>query len=133
MPHSCAVCGAVYTALAELDRGACPICHACKFIYEASNNAEQYAEKALFEEEELKRNDAYFTDAKPPHKIKQPITQPEQNLEPYDDTVSVHIRRPGTYEINLRQMVESSDRIVCFDKKGTYHLDLHSMMGKKKP
>jgi predicted nucleic acid-binding Zn-ribbon protein len=113
MPHSCAVCGAVYASLVELEQGACPVCHACKFIYESSHNSTQYTKKSLFEEE---------------HKTEE-INKPDPSDE---RTVSVRVRRPGTYEINLRQMVESSDRVICFEKKGTYHLDLHSMVGKRK-
>jgi len=119
MPHSCAVCGAVYASLAELDGGACPVCHACKFIYGVSQEPVSFSDDSCFEidsHEGVSRNKR--TDA-----VKK---------ESDDDTVSVRIRRPGSYEINLRQMSESSDRVIGVEKRGVYHLDLHSMIWKKK-
>jgi len=123
MPHSCMVCGAVYASLAELDGGTCPVCHACKFIYEASQNMASFPDDSLFEadsRERVGRNER--TDA----------VKREKEAKSDDDTVSVRIRRPGSYEINLRQLSESSDRVIGVEKEGVYHLDLLSMVWKKK-
>jgi predicted nucleic acid-binding Zn-ribbon protein len=119
MPHSCAVCGAVFASLAELDGGACPVCHACKFIYEGSEEVISLSNDSLFENtfhESVSRNGS--------------VDAVERESD--DDTVSVRIRRPGSYEINLRQMGTSSDRVIGVEKKGVYHLDLLSMAWKKK-
>ena len=128
MPHSCAVCGAVYASLAELDNGACPVCHACKFIYEAPRDAISSQADSFFEES--------VSEITPKH---QAHSQKNNTAEGFSDirledeaAVSVRIQRPGRYEINLRQMVESPDRVIGVEKKGVYHLDLHSMVGKKK-
>lgn len=123
MPHSCAVCGAVYASLAELNGGACPKCHACKFIYEVSRDESQ--EKISLSDDSL------FEDAVHEGVPKNEGTSAVER-ESGDDPVSVRINRPGSYEINLRQMGESSDRIIGGEKKGVYHLDLHSMVWKKK-
>lgn len=128
MPHSCAVCGAVYASLAELDNGACPVCHACKFIYEAPRDAISIPADSLFEED--------VSEITPKHQDNSQKNDTaegfEENRLEDDATVSVRIQRPGRYEINLRQMVESPDRVIGVEKKGVYHLDLHSMVGKKK-
>ena len=127
MPHSCAVCGTVYASLAELDGGSCPVCHACKFIYEVSQDTTPVHPDSLFEDDvhELpKRNQeaSQETDA---------ITGEVMAVQD-DEAISIRIQRPGKYEINLRQMVESPDRVIEVEKKGVYHLDLHSMIRKKK-
>jgi predicted nucleic acid-binding Zn-ribbon protein len=122
MSHSCAVCGAVYDSIAELDNGACPACHACKFIYEAPKGTVSVPTSSLFED-----NSSEVAPTYQENKIAETI----ENIED-DTTVSIRIQRPGSYEINLLQMSESSDRVIGVEKKGVYHLDLHSMVGKKK-
>jgi predicted nucleic acid-binding Zn-ribbon protein len=122
MSHSCAVCGAVYDSLAELDNGACPACHACKFIYEAPKGTNSVKAGSLFEDDSSEIAPKYQE-----NKIAETI---EDTAD--DTTVSVRIQRPGSYEINLLQMSESSDSVIGVEKKGVYHLDLHSMVGKKK-
>ena len=132
MPHSCAVCGAVYASLAELDNSACPVCHACKFMYEAPRDAISGPADSFFEES--------VSEITPKHQAEhQADYQKSNKAEGFSDirleddaAVSVRIQRPGKYEINLRQMVESPDRVIGVEKKGVYHLDLHSMVGKKK-
>lgn len=123
VPHSCAGCGRVYASLAELNGGACPVCHARKFIYEDSRNVVSHADDSLLEDgshEKVSKDES--TGA----------AKRESDAESGDDTISVLIKQPGSYEINLRQMVESSDRIIGVERKGVYHLDLHSMVLKKK-
>jgi predicted nucleic acid-binding Zn-ribbon protein len=126
VPHTFAICGAVYASLTELDNGACPACHACKFIYEAPRDTISIPAASLFEEDSseitLKHQD---------NSQKNTTTEIIEDTKD-DATVSVRIQRPGKYEINLRQMVESPDRVIGVEKKGVYHLDLHSMVGKKK-
>ena len=126
MPHSCAVCGAVYASLTNLDNGACPVCHACKFIYEAPRDTISIQTNSLFEEDSNEIAPKEQADYQA-NKIAETIEDTKD-----DTTVSVRIQRPGSYEINLRQMSESPDRVIGVDKKGVYHLDLHSMIGKKK-
>jgi len=128
MPHSCAVCGAVYASLAELDNGACPVCHACKFVYEAPRETISSPADSLFEESASEITSKHQADYQ-----KNTTAESFSDIRLEDDAaVSVRIQRPGKYEINLRQMVESPDRVIGVEKKGVYHLDLHSMVGKKK-
>ena len=126
MPHSCAICGAVYASLAELNNGACPVCHACKFIYEAPKDTISIPTDSLFEDDssEITQKDQ---DNSQKNSTEETI---KDNKD--DSTVSIRIQRPGSYEINLRQMVESTDRVIGAERRGVYHLDLHSMIGKKK-
>ena len=127
MPHSCAVCGTVYASLAELDGGSCPVCHACKFIYEVFQDTTPVHPDSLFEDDvhELpKRNQEASQEM-------DAITGEVMAVQD-DEAISIRIQRPGKYEINLRQMVESPDRVIEVEKKGVYYLDLHSMIRKKK-
>jgi len=126
VPHSCAVCGAVYASLSELDNGACPVCHACKFIYEAPRNATSIPVDSLFEDESSK----ITSEPQVEYQTSKTIETIESTKN--DVAVSVRIQSPGSYEINLQQMSESPNRVIGVDKKGVYHLDLHSMIGKKK-
>ena len=125
MPHSCAVCGAVYASLAELDGGACPVCSACKFIYEVPRDEFRdeifLSDESLFEVEDVVHEGVAKNEG---------TSAVERESD--DDPVSVRINRPGSYEINLRQLGESSDRVIGVKKKGVYHLDLHSMVWRKK-
>ncbi|MDY6965065.1 MAG: Zn-ribbon domain-containing protein [Halobacteriota archaeon] len=110
MPHKCTKCGKIFKDGDKQILSGCPECGWNKFLYlkeEAAKNICKDIEALLQEE-------------------KKPDTPILDRLE------SVRILGPGSYELNIKALLERDEIVVALKEDGRYIIHLPSVFSRKK-
>jgi uncharacterized protein len=126
MPHKCTKCGREFEdGSTEILKG-CPSCGGKKFLYVSHDERHQdvLEEKSISQiAEETKQE---VLEVAPP--------AAGSGTEVYKRVESIRIVGPGSYELNLEKMAETSEVVIAIGKEGRYAVDIVSMAkSEKKP
>ena len=111
MPHKCTRCGKLFKDGDKNILSGCPECGWNKFLYAR---------------EEAKKKVSRDIDALLEEKEKPEKTSILDRLE------SVRILGPGSYEVNIKALLERDEIVVALREDGRYIIHLPSVFGKKK-
>jgi len=112
MPHKCTKCGNIFKDGDKDILSGCPKCGWNKFLY----TREGLEEKVAPNTEAILKEDG--TLGKPSASI-------------LDRLESVRILGPGSYEVNVRALLERDEIVVALKEDGRYIIHLPSVFGKK--
>ncbi len=123
MPHKCTRCGQLFRDGSPEILSGCPSCGWNKFLYVMGE--EQALPKASTIDEMINKAEV---DEKLP-------TEDIQDTEPIKRIESIKILGPGSYELNIKTLLDRKEIIMALKENGTYVVHLPSIFGKsvKKP
>ena len=114
MPHKCTKCGNVFKDGDKAILSGCPKCGWNKFLYTREGLEDKVTPNNI---------EAILKEDETPGK---PSTSILNRLE------SVRILGPGSYEVNVRALLERDEIVVALKEDGRYVINLSSVFGKNK-
>jgi hypothetical protein len=121
MPHKCTKCGREFSdGSTEILKG-CPSCGSKKFLYirEEHRHRDVLEEKTITEIAKETKEE-----------VLEVVDGPTKAADLRGRVESIRILSPGSYELNLKKLADSSDMVVGLGKDASYMVDISSM-GKK--
>jgi hypothetical protein len=121
MPHKCTRCGREFRdGSTDILRG-CPSCGGKKFLYirEEHRHRDVLDEKSITEIAKETQEE-----------VLEVVEAPGTAADLQGRVESIRILAPGSYELNLKKLADSSDMVVGLGKDAKYMVDISSM-GKK--
>ncbi|MDY6932348.1 MAG: Zn-ribbon domain-containing protein [Halobacteriota archaeon] len=115
MPHKCTKCGQLFKDGDKNILSGCPVCGWNKFLY---------APEGTQEKETTNIEEVIETDS--------PKVEETHPTPVSDRLESVRILGPGSYEVNIRALLERDEIVVALKEDGRYIINLPSVFGKKK-
>ncbi|MDD2666353.1 MAG: Zn-ribbon domain-containing protein [Methanocellales archaeon] len=125
MPHKCTRCGQLFRDGSQEILSGCPSCGWNKFLYVMGE--EQALPKASTIDELISKVEVGEKSEVPTEDI--PSPEPIKRIE------SIKILGPGSYELNIKTLLDRKEIIMALKENGTYVVHLPSIFGKsvKKP
>ncbi|MDD2778037.1 MAG: Zn-ribbon domain-containing protein [Methanocellales archaeon] len=123
MPHKCTRCGQLFRDGSPEILSGCPSCGWNKFLYVMGED--QAFSKASTIDELISKAEV---DEKAP-------TEDTQSPDTIKRIESIKILGPGSYELNIKTLLDRKEIIMALKENGTYIVHLPSIFGKsvKKP
>lgn len=112
MPHKCTKCGKIFKDGDKNILSGCPECGWNKFLYT----------REITEDKDSKNIEELLKEEEAPGKPSSSIL---------DRLESVRILGPGSYEVNVRALLERDEIVVALKEDGRYIIHLPSVFGKK--
>ena len=123
MPNRCTKCGAVFPDGDPVILTGCPKCKWNKFLYVAPEKADvRPIEESQINKESLDDVLKNIDDLIDSEELK-------SQQDPIDERVeSIRIVDAGSYEVNLKSVMNNEDIVVGIKEEGQYAIDLSSML-----
>ncbi|ATZ61307.2 MAG: Zn-ribbon domain-containing protein [Methanosarcinales archaeon Met12] len=124
MPHKCTRCGQTFRDGASEILSGCPTCGWNKFLYVTDRSEEIARQDVLSEDAEVMDINELINKVEIEEK---PKTHPAPDSHRVE---SIKILCPGSYELNIKSLLDRPEIIMALKEEGTYMVHLPSIFSK---